>query len=158
MLAKFGIIETNGKNVMKKLPEVDLSFEHLYRMLIAPIRSKLLLAGIELKVFNQLSEPRSAEDVAEAIGTHPENTRLFMDGLAAIELLTKRNGLYQNISVTQTFLAEGTPTYLGQSFTFWNQMLNPPLNDLPRLIREGPLLPRRKRIWALRRCRLSMQP
>ena len=113
---------------MKKLPEVDLSFEHLYRMLIAPIRSKLLLAGIELKVFNQLSEPRSAEDVAEAIGTHPENTRLFMDGLAAIELLTKRNGLYQNISVTQTFLVEGTPTYLGQSFTFWNQMLNPALN------------------------------
>lgn len=126
---------------MKKLPEVDLSFEHLYRMLIAPIRSKLLLAGIELKVFNQLSEPRSAEDVAEAIGTHPENTRLFMDGLAAIELLTKRNGLYQNISATQTFLVEGAPTYLGQSFTFWNQMLNPALNDLPGLIREGPPTP-----------------
>jgi SAM-dependent methyltransferase len=110
-------------------------------MLIAPIRSKLLLAGIELKVFNQLSQPRSAEDVAEAIGTHPENTRLFMDGLAAIELLTKRNGLYQDISVTETFLVEGTPTYLGQSFTFWNQMLNPALNDLPRLIREGPPTP-----------------
>jgi len=59
---------------MKNLPEVNVSFENLYRMLIAPIQSKLLLAGIELGVFNQLSEPKSAEAVAEAIGTHPENT------------------------------------------------------------------------------------
>jgi hypothetical protein len=49
---------------MKKLPEVNESFEDLYRMLVAPIRSKLLLTGIELGVFNQLSEPRSANVVA----------------------------------------------------------------------------------------------
>jgi len=34
---------------MKKLPEVNGSFEELYRMLIAPIRSKLLLTGIARK-------------------------------------------------------------------------------------------------------------
>ena len=123
---------------MKKLLEVDLSFEHLYRMLIAPIRSKLLLAGIELKVFNQLSQPKSAEDVAEAIGTHPENTRLFLDGLATIDLVVKKDDLYQNTVVTQTFLVEGAPISLGQLFTSWAQMWDPALKDLPRLVREGP--------------------
>jgi SAM-dependent methyltransferase len=123
---------------MKKLLEVDLSFEHLYRMLIAPIRSKLLLAGIELKVFNQLSQPKSAEDVAEAIGTHPENTSLFLDGLATIDLVVKKDDLYQNTVVTQTFLVEGAPISLGQLFTSWAQMWDPALKDLPRLVREGP--------------------
>jgi len=96
---------------MKKLPEVNLSFEELYRMLIGPIKSKLLLTGIELKIFNQLSEPKSA---AEALGAHPVNTRLLMDSLAASDLVVKKNGLYQNTPVAQAFLVEGSPTYLGQ--------------------------------------------
>jgi len=54
---------------MRKFPEVNVSFEELYRMFVAPIRAKLMLTGIELGVFNQLSEPRSAEAVAKEIGT-----------------------------------------------------------------------------------------
>ena len=100
---------------MKKLPEVNVSFEELYRMLLGPIKSKLLLAGIELGVFNQLSEPRSAEAVAKTLSTHPVNTRLFLDGLAASDLVAKKNGLFQNTPVTQTFLVEGSPTFLFKS-------------------------------------------
>jgi predicted O-methyltransferase YrrM len=123
---------------MKKLPEVNVSFEELYRMLIAPIRSKLLLTGIELRVFNQLSEPKTADVVGEAIGAHLGNTRLFLDGLAVSGLVEKMNGLYQNTPVTQAFLVEGSPTFLGQMFNFWAQSFV--LNDLPKLVREGPLL------------------
>jgi len=115
---------------MKKLPEVNVSFEDLYRMLVAPIRSKLLLTGIELKVFNHLSELRSAEAVAEAIGTHQENTRLFLDGLAASDLVVKSDGLYQNTPVSQAFLVEESPTYLGLVFADQFQMNHPVLNDL----------------------------
>ena len=67
---------------MKQLPEVNTSFGDLYRTLYEPIRTKLLLTGIELGVFNQLSEPKTAEAGSEAIDTHPENTRRFLDGLA----------------------------------------------------------------------------
>ena len=123
---------------MKKLPEVNESFEDLYRMLIAPIKSKLMLTGIELKVFNHLGELKSAEAVAEVIGTHPENTRLFLDGLAASDLVVKKNGLYQNMPVTQTFLVEGSLTYLGQAFTLSTQMWHAGINDLPKLVKEGP--------------------
>ena len=66
---------------MKKLPEVNVSFEELYKLLIGSIRSKLILTGIELKVFNHLSEPKSAEAMAKVIGSHPVNTKLFLGGL-----------------------------------------------------------------------------
>ena len=36
-----------GETTMKKLPEVDVGAMELHRMIIAPIRSKLLVAGIE---------------------------------------------------------------------------------------------------------------
>lgn len=124
---------------MKKLPEVNESFGELYNMLIASIKSKMLLTGIELKVFNHLSESRSAEAVAKAIGTHPMNTRLFLDGLAASDLLVKKDGLYQNTPVTQAFLVEGSPTYLGQLFTLSTKISwYAGLNDLPKLVKEGP--------------------
>jgi len=123
---------------MKKLPEVNISFGELYKMLVAPIKSKLLLTGIELKVFNQLSEPKSADAVAETIGTHPGNTGLFLDGLAACGLLEKKNGLYRNTSITQTFLVEGSPTYLGQFLTNQVQWQKPVLDNLSTLLMEGP--------------------
>ena len=59
---------------MKQLLEVHASFEDLYGILITPIQSLLLLAGIELGVFDHLSETMTAETVAAAIGSHPENT------------------------------------------------------------------------------------
>ncbi len=124
---------------MKKLPEVNASFEDLYEILIAPIRSKLMLAGIELGVFNQLSEPETADAVAAAIESHPENTKLFLDGLAACDLVTKKDGTYQNTTTAQEFLVEGSQTYLGELFTFQTQIsLYAGLNDLPELVREGP--------------------
>jgi ubiquinone/menaquinone biosynthesis C-methylase UbiE len=122
---------------MKKLPEVNVRYGDLYQMLIAPIRSKLLLTGIELKVFNELSAPTSADTVAKALGTHPRNTRVFLDSLAAIDLLHKKNGLYRNAPIAQTLLVETSPTYLGRLFTF----MKPDdqfLQTLPTLVKNGP--------------------
>ena len=122
---------------MKKLPEVNQSYEDLFKMLIAPIRSKLLLTGIELKVFNQLSESKSADAVAQAIGTHPRNTGVFLDSLTAIGLLQKKNGLYRNSPIAQAFLVEDSPTHLGQLLIFMAQS-DSPLENLTKLVREGP--------------------
>ncbi len=122
---------------MKKLPEVNVSFDNLYGILIAPIRHKMLMTGIELKVFNHLSEPSSAQSVAGAIGGHLVNTRLFLDGLAASGLIMKKDGLYQNTPVTQTFMVEGSQTYLGQHLSIQNQFWAP-LENLANLVKEGP--------------------
>ena len=128
---------------MKKLPEVNLNYEGLYKMLIAPIRSKLLLTGIELRVFSVLTEPKPSKDVAKAIGTHPINTRVFLDSLAAIDLLQKKDGLYKNSPIAQTFLVENSPAFLGRLFTF----MKPDdqfLQNLPKLVKKGPPPPPEK--------------
>jgi len=122
---------------MKKLPEVNLSYKGLFKMLDAPIRSKLLLTGIELKVFNVLSEPKLFKYVAKTIGTHPSNTRVFLDSLVAIDLLHKKDGLYRNSPIAQTFLVENSPTYLGRLLTF-SKPDDQFLQNLPQLVREGP--------------------
>jgi predicted O-methyltransferase YrrM len=121
---------------MKRFPEVNQSFGDLGKIILAPIRSKLLLTGIELKVFNQLSEPRSADAVAQAIGTHPRNTGVFLDGLTAIDLLQKKNGLYRNSPITQAFLVEDSPTYVGGLLQLQYSQIS--LENLSQLIKEGP--------------------
>lgn len=75
---------------MKNIPELHADCSDLCASLYAPIRYKLLLAAIELKVFNELSEPGSAEAVARAMGSHPDNTRLFLDALVACDFLEKK--------------------------------------------------------------------
>lgn len=122
---------------MKKLPEVTSDYGNLYRMLIAPLRSKLLLTAIELKVFNHLAEPTSADAIAQNLDTHPQNTRVFLDNLTAIDLVEKRAGLYQNSPQAQAFLVEDSPTYLGRIFTFM-KVDEQFLQNLPQLVKEGP--------------------
>jgi hypothetical protein len=122
---------------MKKLPEINISYGDLYGMLIAPIQAKLLLTSIKFKVYNYLSEPKSADEVTEVIGTHPRNTRLFLDALVSMDLLKKENGLYRNLPRAQTFLVEGSPTYLGQLFTLISSS-DISLENLFKLVKEGP--------------------
>ena len=119
------------------LPELDIDYGELYGMLFLPIRSKLLLAGIELRVFNHLAEPVSAGELAQAIGAHHRNMGLFLDGLAAIDLVQKRNGLYQNTPEAQAFLVEGSQTYLGQLLSFMAKA-NSSLENLTKFVKEGP--------------------
>ena len=92
---------------MKELLYINTSFENLYEILIASIRLKLMLAGIELGAFNHLPKPESADAVADAIESHQENTRLFLDDLAACDLLLEKDGKYRNTTIAQEFLVEG---------------------------------------------------
>ena len=123
---------------MKKLPESDIDCSELYANLYAPIRSKLLLAGIELKVFNLLVEPRTAESVAQDLGAHPGNTEIFLDALVACNLLRKKDSLYWSSTVAQAFLVEDSPTYLGTLVVRSSQMMQSGLDDLPGLVKKGP--------------------
>jgi len=116
-----------------------MNYGELYKMLFPPIRTKLLLTGIELQIFNLLSDPTSAEDVAKAINTHPKNTKIFLDALAAAKLVHKRKDLYQNKPLTQAFLMEGSQTNVGQLLIFMAKS-DAALENLTQLVKEGPPL------------------
>ena len=119
-----------------KLPKLPLDFSYLYNMLFSPIRLKILLTSIELKVFDYLSEPKSAQEIAQSIQTNPRNTKILLDGLAAIDLVQKRNGKYQNSCIAQTFLVEGNQTYLGSMFKFMS-LSDVALDSLTEFVKSG---------------------
>ena len=91
---------------MNNLPEGNLSFEPLTRILYGAVPTKPLLTGVELRVFSHLTEPRSAESLASEIGSHPDNTRLFLDGLVANKLLYKQDERYRKTPLAGAFLVE----------------------------------------------------
>jgi hypothetical protein len=123
---------------MKNLPQVSLNCDSLTHMLQAAIPAKLLLTAIELKVFSHLTKPVPADSLAREIGTHPENTRLFLDALAANELLHKRDDRYSNAPLAESFLVQGRPTYLGEALLDDAEWMQPALESTAALVKSGP--------------------
>jgi hypothetical protein len=123
---------------MKTLPQVETNFSDLYQLTVEPIRHKLLMTALDLKVFNLLGEEKPANVVAETLGTHPLNTRLFLDGLVAGGFLSKKGGLYKNNPEAQAFLVDGIPTYVGQLLISQAEFYEQVLVDIPSLIKNGP--------------------
>jgi len=124
----------------EKLTEnLDISFEGLYdNIVLAPIKSRLLLTALELKVFDHLAEFKSAQEMAQSLGSHPRNTALFLDGLAAFDLVEKRCGKYRNSPLSQTFLVEGHLHFIGGLLTDqWRRNLSV-LDDLTTFVLKGP--------------------
>ena len=113
----------------------------LYRICHASVKSRLLVTAVELKIFNLLSEPRTSDEIAGSLNSHPRNTMLFLNALVALGLLTKEKGLYRNAPVADSFLVEGTLTSLGQGFARQAAMTEKAMQDLPRLVLEGPPAP-----------------
>ncbi len=124
--------------MIKPLPEVTESLRELYAHVYGPVRAKLLMTGIELGVFGQLASPTSASNVAQKLDTHPGNTEILLDGLASIDLITKREGLYRNGDVAQAFLVDGTETYVGGVLQFMDAISSFGVEHMADLVRQGP--------------------
>ena len=122
---------------MKQLPELNVSFEEFYRIFFEPVRAKIMMTGLELKVFNYLSEPVSAETVASAICSDPENTIYFLNSLTAGGFVLKKNALYWNTPQTDAFFVEGKPTYLGGFFKSQSRWMETAMEDMAGLIKKG---------------------
>lgn len=129
-------MKLKGVPMIEELTATKADLQGLYRLINGPVTANLLMAGIELGIFDCLTEPTSAQEVAAALDSHPENTRLFLDGLTAAGLVQKSKGQYQNTDTAQKVLRKETPAYLGGLLTMMVQ--NPPLESLLKLIRQGP--------------------
>jgi SAM-dependent methyltransferase len=85
-----------------------------------------MLAGMQLDVFTPLQAgPKTAEEIAHAIGVGPARLRLLLYSLVAAELLTEQNGRFSNAPEANQFMVKGSPTYIGyRQPTFSAQMLD----------------------------------
>lgn len=125
---------------MKKLPEVKTSYNNIHDMVMAPIKSQLLKAGIDLGIFDALLEFSTVEQVAATIASHTDNTLRFLNALATIGLVQKQDGLFRNGPETAEFLVKSSPTYLGPFLKMAHGMCVEPLGNIGTLVKEGPLL------------------
>ncbi|MDX9963966.1 methyltransferase dimerization domain-containing protein [Desulfobacter postgatei] len=123
---------------MKKLPDLDTRIDHLSNIINGYTETKLLVTAIELKIFDCLSTPQSAETLASRLKTHPVYTRYLLDGLAALSLLDKKNGCYSNQPDTQAVLHSQSPAYQGKGFSMMHKMSETVLGDMGHIVRFGP--------------------
>lgn len=126
---------------MKTLPIPTCSYKSLHDMVMAPLKNRLLQAGIELGIFEALTAPASAEAVAHRLGTDKGNTRRFLNALTTIGLVEKNDGHFHNGPETTSFLVKSSPTYLGPFFQMVEGMCIDPLNHLVDMVKQGPTPP-----------------
>ena len=124
---------------MKTLPFVEKSYARLHDITMAPIHSRLLMAGIELGLFDKMENFRSAKEVADDIGAHLGNAERLLDALTTIGLVEKREGRFKNTPEVQLFLVRQGPAYLGDLLAMVQQMCVTPLDNIVELVRSGPL-------------------
>lgn len=120
------------------LPQLKESPEKLYRICYASVQSNLLLTAVKLRIFNHLTTPMTAGQVAGAIQGHERNTGLFLNGLAACGLVKKQQGRYWNTPLAESFLIHGTPADLGPGFLHQAETSGLMARDLSGLVLEGP--------------------
>jgi predicted O-methyltransferase YrrM len=83
--------------------------EEIYKVMLYAEKFYILDAALELEIFEKLKQPTTSQDLAALLGTDPKLTRKLCDVLVAMGLLKKRGELYENTSVANTYLVDGSP-------------------------------------------------
>jgi trans-aconitate methyltransferase len=114
------------------------SFQPLAEWLLGPVRMALLDAAVSLGVADILVETDDPEAIAGRLGTHPGNTRHFLDALAALGLAEKKQGRYTNTPLADWYLRRDRETYLGGLVGNLKRLEHSNLSRLTELLKSGP--------------------
>jgi hypothetical protein len=118
---------------MKTLPAGHGSIRDLYELVQGNVRSTLLVTAIRCRIFDALTEPATADTVAEKRHLHPRNTELFLNALAGMGVVHKEDGRFFNTDVGGQCLVSTAPDYLGSFLLHvhaWHKNLGMSLPDL----------------------------
>ncbi|WP_202320154.1 methyltransferase [Archaeoglobus neptunius] len=107
---------------------------------------QLLRAAIELGIFDMLSSPKTAEEVASKIG-HEKLVKLVLDCLANLGLVESKDGMYELSETFKPFLTSDSPysqlRFLGKQFSDLEQW-----TKLAEIIRDGPVRVERSKFFS----------
>ena len=100
--------------------------------------SKTMFTALSMGVFDALQAgPSTAEALAAQLGANPAALVRLLDGCAALLLLHKRDGVYENTPVAETYLCAGSPHSMSGYVRYSDQALYPMWGNLADAIREG---------------------
>lgn len=75
--------------------------------------AKMLMVAVDLGVFDFLVEPKSAAETAAWLKADPRATGIFLNGLAALELVDKDLDYFKNSELASRYLVRGSENYRG---------------------------------------------
>jgi acetylserotonin N-methyltransferase len=101
-------------------------------------RSKTMFTAAAMGIFDFLHEaPAGAAAVAAHLSANPDATERLLDACAALGLLRKRDGVYENHPVADTYLRAASPLTLYGYVRYSDEALYPMWNHLADAVREG---------------------
>jgi len=71
--------------------------------------SRVLLTALELDLFTAVGEGATAARVAAALETDPRATEMLLNARASMGMLSKSEGVFQNLEEAARFLVKGSP-------------------------------------------------
>ena len=87
--------------------------------------SQTLLTANRIGLFALLAnEAMTLEQVAGGLGTHPRETRLFLNACIALGLVNESNGTYNSTDLSRAFLTPGRKSYLGDAIRYSDDLYN----------------------------------
>lgn len=123
----------------KELPNPESRYADLLTFPHEAVKWELLKTAIELKVFDHLKQPETAEGIAVTLSSHVENTQYFLKALVSLGWLIYKDGFYQNTQTAEMFLVSDKETSLGGSLLFMDGWIRPILNGgLLEFVQNGP--------------------
>jgi acetylserotonin N-methyltransferase len=101
-------------------------------------RSKTMFTAASMGIFDLLHDaPAAAAEVAASLASNPDATERLLDACAALGLLRKREGVYENDPVADTYLRAASPHTLYGYVRYSDEALYPMWNHLADAVREG---------------------
>lgn len=99
--------------------------------------TRVLVSGVDLEVFTHIANGNhTAADIAKAAKASQRGIEILLNGLTALNFITKSNGTYDLTPLSEKFLVKSTPAYFGD-FVQHIDSLWEPWGDLTRVVRTG---------------------
>jgi len=99
--------------------------------------AKMLMVAVDLAVFDFLEEPHSAVEAAAWLKADDRAVGIFLNGLAALGLLTKGVDYFQNSKLASRFLVQGRDDYRGTIIKHMEHTWERGWNDLKTTVLVG---------------------
>ncbi|MCL4502556.1 MAG: acetylserotonin O-methyltransferase [Deltaproteobacteria bacterium] len=99
--------------------------------------AKMLTVAVDLAVFDFLEEPHSAVEAAAWLKANDRAVGIFLNGLAALGLLTKGVDYFQNSKIASRFLVQSKDDYRGAILKHMGHTFERGWNDLQNTILVG---------------------
>jgi SAM-dependent methyltransferase len=112
-------------------------FQELLAMARGFQGAKMLMAAVNLAVFDFLEEPHSAVEAASWLKANDRATGIFLNGLAALGLLVKEVDYFRNSEIASRYLVRGKDDYRGAIIKHMEHTWDRGWNDLLHTVLVG---------------------